>query len=441
MASWESENFSTAELSPPISPAPLSPFSPSLYNNGGISPNPATATVSGKDGLKYTATDYLAGSRAQLASNLLRDLADFESIKYDSQNDLGLNWNEESVNLELFSELSELDYVSPATPVSEEFTNQQNVSQFVETITIPTSPLEQPEYSPEVYDKLSAEFQAILESLPPANAGNTSTDEFDDLIAISGIPAPAHFQETQQCITNTTNNSFMESQQAVVVNDSSMLMDLDFTGNGNNYSGVISLDETSNNSHTSAASIFYAGAESDGGAMNISEEILEENADAAEKILDALLLGNLVEAQSFLPSMLTLPIDNAITFNAAAPIEVIAIPSTSAVVQSQEAKPKSETKRTKSSGGRRRNGLNTIVDKSLRKKEQNKTAATRYRLKKKMESVETSEVENKMQAENDVLQAESNDLARQITIVKQLLRDIMESKKSTKNNNLNRRSF
>lgn len=426
MASWQLENCSADELSPPISP--VAPSSPSLYNYGGVSPNPNNPI--GKNAKNSGGVELLAQSRAQMATNLLRDLEEFESIRYEPQNDLGLNWNEESVNLELFSALSDLDYAPPATPASEEFRNQQILSPYNNAnlvASIPSSPVEQNAYLPEVYDKLSAEFQAILESLPQSNAGNTSIDEFDDLIAISGIPAPHYPQESQtQSIMN--NNTLQ-------INEPIVSIPMDF---GNNYSGLLNLNENSNSN--SNVGSYYSASESDAGEcsnMNISEETLEENANAAENILDALLLGNLTEAQSYLPTMENLPVGNTITFFPAVTEDlamVVPMPSTS-VLTTQQSKPKSEAKRGKSSGGRRR-GVNGIADKSLRKKEQNKTAATRYRLKKKLESVVVSEVEQTMQKENEGLQAQTNDLGRQISIVKQLLRDIMDAKKLTQNRRL-----
>jgi len=72
-----------------------------------------------------------------------------------------------------------------------------------------------------------------------------------------------------------------------------------------------------------------------------------------------------------------------------------------------------------------------IRDKSLRKKEQNKTAATRYRQKKKMEVAITLETEAQLQEKHDNLQKSKDDLHRQILMVKQLLREVINAKKAS----------
>lgn len=437
LASWQFENFSTAELSPPISPGPSSPHSPSLYNQGGVSPNPI-----GKDVLKNpNGNEFFGGIRAPVANNLLHDLEQFEAMQFASQNDFASNWNEATVNLELFSELSDLDFVQPPTPApaSPDFASyqnqNQNLSHFIETASnassYPPSPIQEPaapvnEYSPEVFDKLSAEFQAILESLPPQTQieGNHLNDNaFDDLVEISGIPA-------------------------IPIQSPSYLNNLPIESNNyGGYSGMVfAMDEDSNN--TNAGSIYYSSSESEAGSYSpntlISDETMEENADAAEKILDALLSGNLPEAESYMPIVSTFPTgdNNTILISSptsfSSPVQTIGGSANTIgngilkKQQQQQSKPKSEGRRTK---GRR--GLSGIADKSLRKKEQNKTAATRYRLKKKMEAVVTTEVENTMQKANDVLQAESNDLAKQISIVKQLLRDIRSAKQMSRNSRRN----
>jgi hypothetical protein len=73
--------------------------------------------------------------------------------------------------------------------------------------------------------------------------------------------------------------------------------------------------------------------------------------------------------------------------------------------------------------------LEYIRDKSLRKKEQNKTAATRYRQKKKMEVAVTLETESELQERHDNLEKTKDDLHRQILMVKQLLREVINAKK------------
>lgn len=67
-------------------------------------------------------------------------------------------------------------------------------------------------------------------------------------------------------------------------------------------------------------------------------------------------------------------------------------------------------------------------EKKLRKKEQNKNAATRYRLKKKAENQESVMVQNQLLQRNKTLQDSVDDLSRQIMYLKPLLRDVLTAK-------------
>ncbi|GJQ70875.1 crc [Trypoxylus dichotomus] len=67
-------------------------------------------------------------------------------------------------------------------------------------------------------------------------------------------------------------------------------------------------------------------------------------------------------------------------------------------------------------------------DKKSRKKEQNKNAATRYRLKKKAEVEEILNEERAIQKENDELGNKVSDLQREIRYLKGLMRDLFKAK-------------
>lgn len=67
-------------------------------------------------------------------------------------------------------------------------------------------------------------------------------------------------------------------------------------------------------------------------------------------------------------------------------------------------------------------------DKKSRKKEQNKNAATRYRLKKKAEVEEILSEERGIQKENDELGNKVSDLQREIRYLKGLMRDLFKAK-------------
>lgn len=67
-------------------------------------------------------------------------------------------------------------------------------------------------------------------------------------------------------------------------------------------------------------------------------------------------------------------------------------------------------------------------DKKSRKKEQNKNAATRYRLKKKAEVEEILNEERSIQKDNDELENKVNDLQREVRYLKGLMRDLFKAK-------------
>ncbi|XP_051162736.1 activating transcription factor of chaperone isoform X2 [Leptopilina boulardi] len=69
-----------------------------------------------------------------------------------------------------------------------------------------------------------------------------------------------------------------------------------------------------------------------------------------------------------------------------------------------------------------------VEDKKVRKKEQNKNAATRYRQKKKQEIKEILTEEQQLVKHNDKLQEKVKDLQREIGYLKGLMRDLFKAK-------------
>lgn len=69
-----------------------------------------------------------------------------------------------------------------------------------------------------------------------------------------------------------------------------------------------------------------------------------------------------------------------------------------------------------------------VEDKKVRKKEQNKNAATRYRQKKKQEIKEILGEERELMDHNDSLQDQVKDLQREIGYLKGLMRDLFRAK-------------
>lgn len=70
----------------------------------------------------------------------------------------------------------------------------------------------------------------------------------------------------------------------------------------------------------------------------------------------------------------------------------------------------------------------TIEDKKVRKKEQNKNAATRYRQKKKQEIKDILGEEHELTEYNEKLQGQVKDLQREIGYLKGLMRDLFKAK-------------
>ncbi|XP_058797386.1 transcription factor atf-4 homolog [Phymastichus coffea] len=82
-------------------------------------------------------------------------------------------------------------------------------------------------------------------------------------------------------------------------------------------------------------------------------------------------------------------------------------------------------------GGRRGNkpySRPNVEDKRVRKKEQNKNAATRYRQKKKQEIKEIVGEEQELNNKNEQLQVKVKDLQREIGYLKGLMRDLFKAK-------------
>lgn len=73
-------------------------------------------------------------------------------------------------------------------------------------------------------------------------------------------------------------------------------------------------------------------------------------------------------------------------------------------------------------------GRASCEDKKSRKKEQNKNAATRYRMKKKAEIEEILEEERNLQKQNDDLENKIGDLQRELKCLKGLMRDVFKAK-------------
>jgi len=93
-------------------------------------------------------------------------------------------------------------------------------------------------------------------------------------------------------------------------------------------------------------------------------------------------------------------------------------------------KGRKQTKAPRKAANQRRSKKAPKIEKVIRKKEQNKSAALRYRMKKKVEVELTLERESELQVEHDKLAKQKEELAKEITMVKQLLRAVFSNRKS-----------
>jgi len=171
----------------------------------------------------------------------------------------------------------------------------------------------------------------------------------------------------------------------------------------------------------------------------ISTTVVDEHSEAAQKILDALLVGDVATAETYLPAIAdtdpdyTEDDDESLSSESEYSFDLGPGPSSQrrapAVATSSAAVNKPE-RRGRKPGKKLAKGSPAYVrDKTLRKKEQNKTAATRYRQKKKMEFSIILGTEDELQKENDELEKKKDNLQREILMVKQLLRDVLQAKK------------
>jgi len=168
----------------------------------------------------------------------------------------------------------------------------------------------------------------------------------------------------------------------------------------------------------------------------ISTTVVDEHSEAAQKILDALLVGDVDTAETYLPAIADPDYnvetdDDDSSMSSESEDSFQHLPSSSRgrapVASSSVNKPE---RRGRKPGKKLAKGSPAYVrDKALRKKEQNKTAATRYRQKKKMEFSVILGTEEELQKENDELEKKKDNLQREILMVKQLLRDVLQAKK------------
>lgn len=213
--------------------------------------------------------------------------------------DFGLNWNEESVNLNLFEELAEIEYTPPSSlkrssanlPAISNAVNIQLLPQPVHILNGQVS-----ESSADI-SSLTAEFQAILDSLPK---DSDNTEALSHVLQIAGIPTtiidgealvPVELDLTGITQSDLLNNNMdMEDIDNVYVQDMS-----------DNDSDIIEESELYEISNQGSPA-YSVHSNSNFGPM-LTTTVVDQHSEAAQKILDALLLGDVATAETYLPDI------------------------------------------------------------------------------------------------------------------------------------------
>jgi len=419
---------------PPL-PSPIPIRSPTLYQELGDDESTGTGNENTN---KYVRSAGL--SRSQLAQRVLQDIEEGREAQYPQSELLG----EEFVNLELFQDLevaAAYDYDSDlgGNSVSESGLGVGYLDRFYESPV--TSPALSEEFPDESYDQLTAEFQSILDSLPDSNLNFLDFSEdaielVEDIVMDMDIGIKDELLEQMEMESGDESNNSNGDETAAA--DAEVE---EQKPEGESIEIYYHDYDTSSQSQTSYSEAEFITAED-------SESDAEAN--VSEKILDALLDGNLKAAESYMP------VQSTSTNTAQVPVQLYTIvpvnllniaPATasSAATTDCEEAPKKSRKNSTSSSSKTRSPktsmkkprLSPRVDRVERKKEQNKTAATRYREKKKVLATIVSQQEQELADINSKLAEEKKDLGKQIAIVKQLLRDVISAKK--KNQRVSRR--
>jgi len=385
-------------------------------------------------------------SRAQIATNILKDLELLGDMQVKNEIGFGGDWIEQSVdleNMELFEELSEVAFIPDSPGMSFEDQTPHSPlapalspSHLSETSILHTHDLEDPQtlsgYKREDFDQLKAEFEAILESLP------TDSSSFGEVIDIVGIPTTLVGDEEMI--------SFDLADESVV---DDMGVETEMEVSSTDDTSVFLVDEIEekelSGSYDYESYVAASSPENERPSENgVSEDEDDVKANTAEKILDALLQGNIQVAESYIPvedrhvESRTVPMSIDDDSSCSSNISEV---QTTVTSKNKRSPPKSDTrkstKKAKTERRGRKPGSNKksmayLSDKALRKKEQNKTAATRYRQKKKLETNSTLKSEHILQSEHDDMSKQKEDLQRQILMIKQLLREVVNAKKIQK---------
>jgi len=178
-------------------------------------------------------------------------------------------------------------------------------------------------------------------------------------------------------------------------------------------------------------------------------QVIQEEEDITSALLESLMNGHVAEEQvneelaEFMMLINKPKIElRAVSASPIVPIPPASIGSTIRIGSSKSKDP--EWIPTPRTSGRKSNSSQPIAttprkprkkslradDRRLRKKEQNKTAATRYRIKKKVELDILLDEEAALEQRNLQLQKQHDELANEVRYLKKLMREIFNSRRS-----------
>ena len=177
-------------------------------------------------------------------------------------------------------------------------------------------------------------------------------------------------------------------------------------------------------------------------------QVIQEEEDITSALLESLINGHVAEEQvnEELVEFMTLINKPKIELCAVSASPIVSIPpasigSTIRICSSESKDP--EWMPTPRTSGRKSNSSQPIAttprkqrkkslrsdDRRLRKKEQNKTAATRYRIKKKVELDILLDEEAALEQRNHQLQMQHDEMANEVRYLKKLMREIFNNRK------------
>ncbi|CAG7833417.1 unnamed protein product [Allacma fusca] len=423
--SWQYENFSSAkEISPPISPAPPSP---TLYSlNLPLLEDPVKLD---KDLSEYELTEICFGTNVNSTNTspfllgngpssllcpsqsitpppmpILGSVGDLPSGDFQmghntinsvplpsDLDDMDFRWEEQSLNLEAFEELGSLvnaqvdqlmDDVLPPKVISEE------------SVTLAHNQVTR-------LEDLDASFDAILSELGLPKSTGSSED------------IPIIYAQELLALQNEGEDLGLMDESSVMDEDSDSNSSIGSPSSVGQEIVVYTTDDSQSQFDSGFAVI----------TIDNSVNSSDSEDEAQERTLDALLIGDFDTASAIYPAANIISSSNKSNSNEK---------SSSAITKASLAliKPERRGRKPSAAASVGKTWVN-VTDKVIRKKEQNKTAATRYRQKKKLETLICLEQEKDMESQNDVLKDQKKDLEREIKLVKGLLRDVCAKRRAS----------